>query len=476
MKKMSLIGISILILLLVASCLSTPKQTLPQAPPSNVPSEAGLPITLKMSFPNGAPALNQEAHLSCQVNARVFPAKNMEVHINLPEALELVEGNLSWIGDVIKGDKGDKVEVINVTVKAVEVGNYTIDGTTTLNPDEHGAFGGGRHSIYVSISEDTAEWRNYPPYSDLTPQHGVMGADPDITEDYPEPPSAPPPAPTPAPEKVVFPDKNLEEAIRDALDKPEGDITPAELAGLAVLHATDRSITDLSGIEYCTNLTALYLGANRINDISALSSLVNLTDLMLAFNKVSDFSPLSKCTKLTNLYLAWNQRSDISALSSLTNLTQLDLSGNKISDISALVSLTKLVSLTLWDNQISDISELVSLSRLTSLDLSENQISDIRPLSHLINLTNLSLKLNSISDISALSSLTSLRNLSIAGNKIEDISPLLLNKGLGKGDEIRLEANPLSADSVNTYIPQLRQRGVNVILQQPEHKPAPAPG
>jgi hypothetical protein len=166
-----------------------PKEISP-APSSNVPSEPGLPITLKMSFPNGAPALNQEARLSCQVNARVFPAKNMEVHINLPEALELVEGNLSWIGDVVKGDE---VEVINVTVKAVEVGNYAIEGTTTLNPDEHGAFGGSRHSIYVSISEDTAEWRNYPPYSDLTGQPGQMKADPDVTEDYPEPPAAPPP-------------------------------------------------------------------------------------------------------------------------------------------------------------------------------------------------------------------------------------------------------------------------------------------
>ncbi len=37
-----------------------------------------------------------------------------------------------------------------------------------------------------------------------------------------------------APETVAFPDKNLEKAIRDALDKPAGEaITPAELAGLS---------------------------------------------------------------------------------------------------------------------------------------------------------------------------------------------------------------------------------------------------
>jgi len=37
------------------------------------------------------------------------------------------------------------------------------------------------------------------------------------------------------------------------------------------------------------------------------------------------------------------------------------------------------------------------------------------------------------------------------------------NAGLGTGDEVYLEVNPLSSDSINVYIPQLEARGVTVI-------------
>jgi len=39
---------------------------------------------------------------------------------------------------------------------------------------------------------------------------------------------------------------------------------------------------------------------------------------------------------------------------------------------------------------------------------------------------------------------------------------LVQNAGLGAGDTVNLEVNPLSSDSVTTYIPQLEGRGVTV--------------
>jgi len=163
----------------------------------------------------------------------------------------------------------------------------------------------------------------------------------------------------PAPETVTFPDENLEAAISDALGKPAGEaITPAEMAGLTSLSLPSVwDITDLSGIEYCTNLTSLTLGASQI-DLSPLASLINLTWLDLHNNQISDVSPLA----------------------SLTNLAVLNLWGNRISDISPLASLTSLVGLNLRNNEISDLSPLVSLTNLTWLILTWNQISDISPL------------------------------------------------------------------------------------------------
>ncbi len=92
---------------------------------------------------------------------------------------------------------------------------------------------------------------------------------------------------------VTFADESLEAAIRDALGKPPGEaITSAELSRLWWLNASKRGITDLSGIEYCSSLTGLYLTSNQISDISPLTSLTNLVHPRLRYNQISDISPL----------------------------------------------------------------------------------------------------------------------------------------------------------------------------------------
>jgi len=105
---------------------------------------------------------------------------------------------------------------------------------------------------------------------------------------------------------VTFPDSNLEAAIREAIGKPEGPIHTSELEGLSFLAASRRNITDLTRLEYCTNITHLSLAYNQVSDISPLASLTNLTWLYLAYNQVSDISPLASLTNLTWLSLSYN--------------------------------------------------------------------------------------------------------------------------------------------------------------------------
>ena len=165
----------------------------------------------------------------------------------------------------------------------------------------------------------------------------------------------------PVPETVVFPDENLEAVIRDALDKPEGDITPAELAELTMLSARcqgiTEGITDLSGIEYCTNLTWLELSRHQIRDVSPLSSLTNLTMLQLNSIQIDDISPLSSLTNLTYLSLRNNEISDISPLASLTSLEMLSLTANQVSDITPLVENSGLSGTISLGNNNLDLSE-----------------------------------------------------------------------------------------------------------------------
>jgi Leucine-rich repeat (LRR) protein len=99
---------------------------------------------------------------------------------------------------------------------------------------------------------------------------------------------------------------------------------------------------------------------------------------------------------------------------------------------------------------------------LDFVDLTLNKIKDISPLTNLAKLTTLELGQNWISDVAPLADLIHLENLQLPGNQISDISPLVQNEGLGTGDHIHLQRNPLSSDSINIYIPQLRARGVDV--------------
>jgi hypothetical protein len=217
---------------------------------------------------------------------------------------------------------------------------------------------------------------------------------------------------------VTFPDPNLEQAIRDELRMPTGDIYESDLARLTVLHATERGIIDLTGLEYCTNLTVLWLPGNQISDITPIGNLTNLLNLYLGWNPLGDLSPLSSLASLTILDLRCTQISDISALSGLTSANIFYLDANQISDVSPLSSLTSLAELWIGNNTISDISGLSSTTGLTKLYLYENQISDV--------------------------------------------SPLVLNAGLSGGDWVNLRHNPLSEDSISLYIPELQGRGVRV--------------
>ena len=94
--------------------------------------------------------------------------------------------------------------------------------------------------------------------------------------------------------------------------------------------------------------------------------------------------------------------------------------------------------------------------------MSEDHICDISPVANLTNLDTLLLSDSDISDISALSGLNNLESLYLANNSISDIEPLVDNVGLSNGDYVWLQDNPLSDTSINTYIPQLEERGVDV--------------
>ncbi len=163
--------------------------------------------------------------------------------------------------------------------------------------------------------------------------------------------------------------------------------------------------------------------------------------------------------------------SNLTGLEHATNLMDLHLWRNSVSDLSPLAGLTNLTGLYLGGSSASDLSPLVGLTNLESLFLDGNGILDLSPLVGLTKLTRLALNYNSISDLSPLAGLTSLRWMRLAGNNISDLSPLVENTGLGDGDELEIQRNPLSYQSLHIHIPTLQSRGVTVEFDADETRP-----
>jgi len=149
---------------------------------------------------------------------------------------------------------------------------------------------------------------------------------------------------------VYFADPRLKAAVEDELFI--SDPTPTDMLGLTELvipltWQRINAISDLTGLEYATNLTELDLKYHKVSDLSPLSGLVHLQSLNIEENFVSDISPLSGLTELTWLNLESNYISDVSALSGLSGLEWLRLHRAFVSDISPLTSLTSLTYLDL---------------------------------------------------------------------------------------------------------------------------------
>lgn len=301
---------------------------------------------------------------------------------------------------------------------------------------------------------------------------------------------------------VTFKDENLEQKIRDHINKASGDIYKSDVEEITELEVQHSEIQDISGIENLTNLKQLTLGNNKISDINVLKNLTNLQTLNLIDNQLKDISALKNLVNLQSIDLRYNEISNISALKNLTNLKQLDLDNNKISDISALRNLTNLQELSfgcvpcgaidapvlkenyneisdvsalknltnleglnLRHNKVKDISTLKGLSNLQTIDLSYNQINDISGIANTVkglsNLNSIDLANNQISNISELKELTNLRMLDLSDNKISDVSVF---KNLLNLKWLALFDNPVSKDDIQALKNALPGCEINELL------------
>ena len=159
------------------------------------------------------------------------------------------------------------------------------------------------------------------------------------------------------------------------------------------LNIEGKNLTDISGIEYFTNLTSLDCGNNQLTAL-----------------------PVEKLTKLTELSCFDNQLTAL-PVENLTNLIRLSCSYNQLTAL-LVGNLTQLTSLRCSNNQLTALP-VENLTNLTSLSCSNNQLTAL-PVENLTNLTSLSCSNNQLTEL-LVDGLTNLNTLACRGNHLTEL-------------------------------------------------------
>ncbi len=159
-----------------------------------------------------------------------------------------------------------------------------------------------------------------------------------------------------AEDPVHFDDPKLKEYVEWALGKTNP--TSCDMLLLTHLHnRIDLGISDLTGLEYATNMIVLQLEGSNLNssDLSIICQYMpDLEDLDVSRNQISNVS----CVFINN-----------------TKLENLDIGGNNIISISGIGSLTDLRTFTAANNNIEDICPLTNLYNLERVTFTGNSLN-----------------------------------------------------------------------------------------------------
>ena len=91
MKISLLIALGLMFMVLVPSGCTEPSSTSEQSTPPTTVSPTN-PLIIRVEFPNGAPALDETAELTCTMVARYSHNYTINLNVELPDAFCLLAG------------------------------------------------------------------------------------------------------------------------------------------------------------------------------------------------------------------------------------------------------------------------------------------------------------------------------------------------------------------------------------------------
>ena len=241
---------------------------------------------------------------------------------------------------------------------------------------------------------------------------------------------------------VEIPDQALKSRLLARFDKnQDGELSKSEMSQIEYFDAYNAGITDLTGLEYATEISSLEVPYNGIKDLAPISKLPNLQYLNVKENQITKVPDFTE----TNLLLydfVWDADKQEHVQTTPRNI----FGGNQILKEQFVGKFATepgedWLALNSYDESIVEIPDQALKSRLLAQfdknqdgELSKSEMSqieyfdaydagitDLTGLEYVIGIFSLKLPFNNIEDLTSISRLPNLQILDVKGNRITKV-------------------------------------------------------
>ena len=230
---------------------------------------------------------------------------------------------------------------------------------------------------------------------------------------------------------IVWQDVLLEEVVRGMLEKPEGEITCADVEGITYLDLTSTKVECIDDLKYFVNLEYLNISSTRVANVDVLSELTNLKEFVSLNRYIKDYSALNDVEGIRYVQIGSLETFDFSWLKDVETLEELGVVGI-IEDPDDLVELMNrnpnLKTLILSDNGLKDfgfLDECKYKEKYEELSLCSFRIQgeyaelDVNDLTEYVNLNSLYMVNTILKNTTKLEQLDGVYEMYISGCEID---------------------------------------------------------
>jgi Leucine-rich repeat (LRR) protein len=155
-----------------------------------------------------------------------------------------------------------------------------------------------------------------------------------------------------------------------------------------------RKTTSLRAIRYFPNIRFLELADNELSDLVGVENCTQIIHLKAADNQLTSLAGIEKLTGLKALVCSNHPFKFSVSKKKYLELLQLKDTGNRLKNLSGIENCTQLQTLFCGNNQLTNLSGIENCLKLRHLDCSNNQLTDLSPLYQLSSLKKLHIEGN----------------------------------------------------------------------------------